>query len=49
MEIRNTGSTPWSYATPDGAAVSVQPGESLKPVAGAKLLLGGATIEITSY
>lgn len=49
LEIRNTGSAPWSYATPDGATASVQPGASLRPLAGAKLLLGTATIEIASY
>lgn len=49
LEIRNTGSAPWSYATPDGATASVQPGASLRPLAGARLLLGGATIEIASY
>ena len=49
MNIRNTGAAPWTYTTPDGATTSVQPGASLRPVAGGKLLLGGASIEITSY
>ena len=49
LEIRNTGAAPWTYATPDGATTSVQPGASLRPEAGARLLLGGATIEIASY
>lgn len=49
LEISNTGHAPWTYATPDGAAVSVQPGASLRPVAGGKIMLGAATIEIASY
>lgn len=49
MEVRNTGTAPWTYATPDGATTSVQPGASLRPVAGAKLLLGAASIEISTY
>lgn len=49
MEIRNTGSAPWTYATPDGATTSVQPGASIRPLAGGKLLLGPASIEISPY
>lgn len=49
MEIRNTGSAPWTYAMPDGATASIQPGASLRPVAGGRLLLGAATIDIAAY
>ncbi|TDR93961.1 PrsW family intramembrane metalloprotease [Enterovirga rhinocerotis] len=49
LDIRNTGTASWAFTTPDGATTSVQPGASLRPVAGSKLLLGSATIEISAY
>ena len=49
LEISNTGSARPGPRRRTVPAVSVQPGASLRPVAGGKLMLGAATIEIASY
>lgn len=49
MDIRNTGSAPITVAAPDGAISAVPAGSAFRAAAGARLVLGSASLDIQAY
>ena len=49
FDVRNTGSSAWLVAMPDGATMSVGPGSGFVAAPGARLILGPVSIDIQAF